>query len=194
MPVSALPSTISASSVSSEPVVAHRAAVVVAMEKESPNDELNSLRAQLRDERLARAIQKANAQTEQRSAACLRGFHDALLPLLNQPCLVLNRDGAVSLWNHALAEWTGISALSAIGRELDALFPPEARDALDAAFQVAAHAAETAPPSVSSPAPVHGIFSPSETLSGATFAVLPRCHVPGCLESCLILFQMMNDE
>ena len=189
MPVSAPPPAVSANSVSVEQAVSNRAAVVVAMEKEMPNAELTALRAQLREERLSCAIQRANAETAQRAANCLRGFHDALLPLLLQPCLTLDRDGAVSFWNDAMADWTDISALSAVGRELEALFPPAASQALQTAFQAAARAAGAASSSLPSPAPVHSLFAPSETLSGSGFAVVPLCHVPGCLESCLVLFQ-----
>jgi PAS domain-containing protein len=189
MPASASPFALSANSVSVEQAVSNRAAVVVTMEKEKPNDELIALRAQLRDERRARAIQKANEKTAQRTADCLRGFHNALLPLLAQPCLTIDREGVVTFWNDAMADWTGLSALSALGRDFKALFAPDALEALEAALQVAAHAAENALATFPAPAPVHGIFSPSETLPGAIFAVLPLCHVPGCLESCLVLFQ-----
>lgn len=194
MPVSASPFALSANSVSVEQAVSNHAAVVVAMEKEKPNDELTALRAQLRDERRARAIQEANEKTAQRTADCLRGFHNALLALLTQPCLTIDREGVVTFWNDAMADWTGLSTLFALGRDFKTLFAPDALDALEATFQVAAYAAANGLPLPSAPSPVHGLFAPSETLPGATFAVLPLCHVPGCLESCLILFQPTEDE
>ncbi len=185
MPVTLTPNIMSTSSAPVE----QNAAVVVAIETETTDAERALLQAQLREARQAHAIQRASAEQSRRMGDCLRGFHDALLPLLNQPCMVIDREGCVSLWNDALAKWTAIAADAAIGRGLESLFPEEAAEALDAALQVGCYAAETAPANQRMLTPVPGIFSPSERLRGASFALLPLRRVPGCLESCLVLFQ-----
>ena len=188
-----MPLTIATSAVNSDSVeaaVSGRAAVVLTMEKETPPGDAATLRSRLRDERLGHAIQKANAEQARRRADCLRDFHDVLLPLLSQPCLTLDRDGQIIFWNDALAEWTGVAPADAIGETLTALFPPDIADALNAAFLVARHAAESE--SSCPAAPVNGLFSSEEQHPGATFSLLPLCRVPGCLESCLILFQRVE--
>ena len=190
-----MPVTVPTSAVNSdsaEAAVSGRAAVVLTMEKETPPDEAAALRARLRDERLGHAIQKANAEQARRRADCLRDFHDALLPLLAQPCLTLDRDGNIIFWNAAFAEWTGLAPAAAPGESLTALFPPDIADALNAAFLVARHAAESE--ASCHAASVNGLFSPQEEHPGATFSLLPLCRVPGCLESCLVLFEGLRDE
>ena len=180
--------SVSISTSTEKPGAASRSAVVLTVEAHP--DETAALRAQLREERRAHAIQRANAEQARRAADCLHSFYAALLPLLALPCLVLDRDGGVAFWSDALARQTGIAAASATGQSLETLFPPEAAEALVAAFRVAAYAAEAAP-SAAPPAPTRGIFSDAEALPGATFALLPLCRVPGCLESCLILFTFL---
>ena len=71
---------------------------------------------QLRQERVAHAVTRANAEQARRIADCARTSLDTLLLHLDQPCAVVDRNGTVTQWNDGLAALSGIGEEQAVGK------------------------------------------------------------------------------
>ena len=69
-------------------------------------------------------LQKAAATQSRRMLACQTAYIDTLLSMLNLPCIVLNRESKITLWNAGMIVWTEVGERIAQGRALQDVLPP----------------------------------------------------------------------
>jgi PAS domain-containing protein len=153
-----------------------------------PVSELSSVESaeNLRLEQVAHAIARANVEQGQRSADCMRDCMESLLRSLDQPCAIIDRNGAVTQWNDALSAFTKIEGDHALGKTLPALFGLDALHPLAHALRLRNSAATYMPENWSA----HTLAGPILLFAGAQAAqvtLIPRYYIPGCLESIIIL-------
>lgn len=154
------------------------------------SSELSSLELadNLRREQSAHAITRAILEQGRRNTDCARDCLTSLLYHLDQPCAVIERNGAVIQWNSALAAFSGIDGQEALGKTLPELFGLQALHPLAHALQLRNSAATYMPETWSA----HTLAGPIELSSGVQAAhvtLIPRYHVPGSLESIILLLE-----
>ena len=149
--------------------------------------ELDSeLAENLRLEQSAHAITRANLEQGRRNTDCARDCLASLLCHLNQPCAVIERNGTIIEWNSALVGFSGIASQEALGKTLPELFGLQALHPLAHALRLRNSVATYMPETWS----VHTLAGPIKFSSGvqsAQVTLIPRYHVPGSLESIILL-------
>lgn len=157
-----------------------------------PVSELSSMEAaeNLRLEQTAHAVARANIERGRRNADCMSDCMESLLSSLDQPCAVIDRNGAVTQWNDALTAFTGITEDHALCKTLPELFGLKALHPLAHALRLR-HSEATYMPETWT---AHTLAGPIELVAGAQavqVTLIPRYHIPGCLESIIVLVKKL---
>jgi transcriptional regulator with PAS, ATPase and Fis domain len=143
---------------------------------------------QLRQERVAHAITRANAEQARRIADCTRASWETLLLHLDQPCAVVDRNGTVTQWNDGLAEFSGIGAQQAVGQNLQTLLRLSSTHKLARAL-CALTPATTYKPQTPTTRVLTSPLSLLPEVTAAQITLVPLCRVPGSLEAIIILIR-----
>ena len=144
---------------------------------------------QLRQERLAHAITRADAEQARRIADCTRATLKNLLLHLDQPFAVVDRNGMVIQWNESLAALSHIEEQQAIGQELLTLLRLSSTHELTRTLS-ALTPVTTYSPQMPTACVLTGPLSLWPDVITAQIALIPLCHVPGSLEAMIILFRI----
>ncbi len=121
----------------------------------------------------------------------LREGMTTLIETSAQPTFVLDREGAVTVWNRAMRHLTGITGGTAFGKSLEELFSglsivrlTEATDAILRAGVLPGGLASSAPHRLAEP------VSLQENNALVTITLLPVCLVSGCLDTLIVLLEV----
>ncbi|MCS6775437.1 MAG: PAS domain-containing protein [Chloroherpetonaceae bacterium] len=146
-----------------------------------------ALQQELQEARKQIAVQKAIAEQARRVSECQLAFQQALLEQIPQPCFVLDENGTILFWNPAMAAWSGHPGSAVHSLPLTQIADPQSASMLLNACRIARFALEHGEPS-----PRREAFTLPQplTLDGklqAEITVIPRCRIPGHVESFVVL-------
>lgn len=157
---------------------------------ETNSKEIDALKQSLAKEKRAVVVQKAGAEQARRSNACLRVFASALIQNMNQPCFQVDAENRVVEWNTGMILWTEIGDQNAIGKDVATLLPEFAAQPLADAIASAKGRALTLS-RLEQLTPSQGTLTAEEDFEAVSFTAIPLLRVPGCVEGCVILLDIL---
>lgn len=151
------------------------------------NSTLTALQQELQEARKQIAIQKAVAEQARRVSECQIAFQRVLLEQILQPCFVLDENGTILSWNPAMEAWSGHPGSAVQSLPLMQIADPQSASMLLNACRIARFALEHGEPS-----PRKEAFTLPHPLIldrnlQAEITVIPRCRIPGHVESFVVL-------
>lgn len=134
-------------------------------------------------------LQKAAATQARRMLACQSAYINTLLSYLNLPCILLSREGRVTLWNAGMIVWTEVGERVAQGKLLQEVLPPSlCEPILDAHDEMCRFAESLDQPREGI---VHVGYIPAQDgIEEVAFTLIPRLHTAGVVESTTILLEI----
>ncbi len=134
-------------------------------------------------------LQKAATVQARRMLSCQSAYIDTLLVSLNQPCISLNREGKITLWNAGMIVWTEVGERIAQGKMLQDVLPPSLSEPiLDAHEEMCSYAETLSQPREGI---VHVGYIPAQDgIEEVALTLIPRLHTPGTAEGTTILLEI----